>query len=337
MSNAAARAGETDGISCIVGWRGRDSPAGTSSESFAKFRAVALNEVVSRDALLTFQLQFQNLQGRALAASHQQFPCCGCNFRRAQAVACDLSSQHLQVLAAKSGIGPGPRLKSAKAIQNFRTRAREINEPIFLLQDWSEGRSRIVLGLRPDRSAFQPEYCFYRQGRSNFGELWRECFSRVVRLDSQFFLQKDVSGIEAGVDAQRSDASRGFSVRDRPLDRRGTAVPRQKRRMKIDIPERWELKHPLRNDAAIANHDDGVRLYGIELLAELVIRLDSVRLRDRNSEGNRALLYGLGYKLEAASLGAVGLSDDQTNSESRCGELLECGNGKSRCAAKNEI
>ena len=98
--------------------------------------------------------------------------------------------------------------------------------------------------------------------------------------DCEFLLQKDVAGIEAGVDAHRGDAGDGFAARDGPLNRRGTAVFRKQRGVQVDVAERREIEHPLRNDAAVADDDDGVGLECGELGAKFVVGLDAVRLSD---------------------------------------------------------
>ena len=95
-------------------------------------------------------------------------------------------------------------------------------------------------------------------------------FCGVVRCDGQFLLQQDVASIETGVDAHRRHAGHGLTLCDRPLNRRRAAVFRQKRSMKIDIAKRRKIKHPLRNDAAVADHDDGIWFKGMRAAREIL-------------------------------------------------------------------
>ena len=100
---------------------------------------------------------------------------------------------------------------------------------------------------------------------------WGEGLGGVVGRDGEFLLEEDVAGIEAGVDAHGGDAGDGFTVRDRPLDGCGAAIFREQRGVQVDVAERREIEHPLRNDAAVADDDDGVGLEGGELGAEFVV------------------------------------------------------------------
>jgi hypothetical protein len=98
------------------------------------------------------------------------------------------------------------------------------------------------------------------------------------------------AGVEAGVDAHRRDAGDRFSASDRPLHGRCAAVLRQQRGVQIDVAERRQVKHPLRNDAAVADHDDRIGLEGAELRAKFVVGFDSVGLRDGHSQLQGGLL-----------------------------------------------
>src|ERR1017187_6077238 len=106
--------------------------------------------------------------------------------------------------------------------------------------------------------------------------------------------------------------------------------------MEIDVAEWREIEHPLGNNAAIANDDDGGGLQRGELGAEFVVGLDAVRLRDRQVQSQRRLFDRRGNEFEAASLGTIWLSYDEMNAEPSFDELLECGDGEARRAAENE-
>ena len=60
--------------------------------------------------------------------------------------------------------------------------------------------------------------------------------------------------------------------------------------MQVDVAERREVEHPLRDDAAVADYDDGVGLEGGELRAEFFVGLDAVGLGDREIQFQRGLL-----------------------------------------------
>ena len=82
--------------------------------------------------------------------------------------------------------------------------------------------------------------------------------------------RKNVAGVEAGVDFHCRYPSDGFALRNRPLDRRSAAIFRQERSVQVDVAERRKIEHPLRNDAAVTDDDDGVGLERGELSAEIV-------------------------------------------------------------------
>ena len=89
--------------------------------------------------------------------------------------------------------------------------------------------------------------------------------------------------------------------------------------MQVDVAEGREVEHPLRDDAAIADDDDGVGFDGGELGTELIVRLDLVGLRDGKIQFLRGLFYRRSDELEAASFWAVGLGDDEVDTMARRG------------------
>ena len=107
-----------------------------------------------------------------------------------------------------------------------------------------------------------------------------EGFGGVVGGDCKFLLEEDVAGVEAGIDAHGGDAGDGLTVGDGPLDGSGAAIFREQRGVQVDVAEWREIEHPLRNDAAVTDDDDGVGLEGGELGAEFVVSLDAVGLSD---------------------------------------------------------
>jgi len=112
------------------------------------------------------------------------------------------------------------------------------------------------------------------------GEARGESFRSVVRRNGKLLPEEDVASVEAGINAHGGDSGDGFAVRNGPLDRRGAPVFRQQRGVQVDVADRREIEHPLRNDAAVANDDDGVWFQGGELGAEFLVSLDAVGLGD---------------------------------------------------------
>src|SRR6266567_266760 len=207
-----------------------------------------------------------------------------------QAVSSWPGFQYLQGLAAEFGVSSWPGLKAANTVEDFGGGAGKIYEAIFFFENWGEAGSRVVLRTRMDGSRLQPMQGFDDKIGSDSGEARSEGLRRVVRRDGEFSLQEDIAGIESGVDSHRCDSSYGFAVRNSPLDRGRTAVFREQRCVQVDVAERRQIEHPLRNDAAVADNDDGVGLEGGELSAEVVIVFDALGLRDRKVQLQRRLL-----------------------------------------------
>src|SRR5438094_410644 len=106
--------------------------------------------------------------------------------------------------------------------------------------------------------------------------------------------------------------------------------------MQIDVAELRQIEHPLRNNAAIADHDDRIGISLLQVCAQLFVVLDLFRLVDRQTGFFSRPLHRRCDKLESAALRAIRLSDYQADSE-RLGKLLQSGDRKSRSAAKNQI
>ena len=139
---------------------------------------------------------------------------------------------------------------------------------------------RVDLGARVKRTCLKAAQSLDHEIGADRSEARSEGFGGVVGGDRKFLLEEDVAGVEAGVDAHGGDAGDGFAVCDGPLNRSGAAIFREQRGVQVDVAERREIEHPLRNDAAVADDDDGVGLEGGELGAEFVVGLDAVGLGD---------------------------------------------------------
>ena len=235
------------------------------------------------------------------------------------------------VWAPGQGWKPRMRLKISVA-----EREKSI-EAVFFFQDWGEGGLRVVLRARMNGAGLQAAQGFDHEIGADGGEARGEGFGGVVGGDGKFLLQEDVAGVEAGVDAHGGDAGDGFAVGDGPLNRRGAAIFREQRGVQVDVAERREIEHPLGNDAAVADDDDGVGLEGGELGAEFVVGLDAVGLGDGKVQFQGGLFDGRWDEFEAAAFGAVGLSDDEMDAESGGDKFLERGDGEARGSAENEI
>ncbi len=72
------------------------------------------------------------------------------------------------------------------------------------------------------------------------------------------FCKQNVSGIESGIDAHGGDAGHAFAAGDGPLNRRRAAILGQQRRVQVEVAQRRQIDHPLRNDATVADDDDCV-------------------------------------------------------------------------------
>jgi hypothetical protein len=71
-------------------------------------------------------------------------------------------------------------------------------------------------------------------------------------------LQEDVACVQAGIQAHRGVAGDGFAVGDCPLNGSGAAVFGKKGGVQVDVAQAREVEHPLGDDAAVADYDDGI-------------------------------------------------------------------------------
>jgi len=209
--------------------------------------------------------------------------------------------------------------------------------PSSFFQDRRECSLRVVLLARANGIGLQSLQSFDHQIGTDRGEARRESFSSVVRRDPELLLHQDVAGVEAGVDAHGGDARHCFSMCNRPLDRSCAAIFRQERRVEVDVAERREIEHPLRDDAAVADDDDGVGLEGDELSAEFFVLLDSVGLGDGKVQLERRLFDRGSDKFETAAFGTVGLSHDEVHAESGVNQCFQRRYGEERRPAEDEI
>ena len=72
-------------------------------------------------------------------------------------------------------------------------------------------------------------------------------------------LQQHVAGVEPLVDAHGGGAGDRLAVGHRPLDGSRAAVFGQQGGMQVEVAPSRQVQHPLGNDAAVGDHDDGIR------------------------------------------------------------------------------
>ena len=106
---------------------------------------------------------------------------------------------------------------------------------------------------------------------------------------------------------------------------------------RFKFPNRRQIDHPLRNDAAVADDNDRFRTDLFQSRAKLGVILDPLRLHDRHSQLQRQLLYGRETQFHAAPARPVGLRDDQVNPMSLLCEYSQSGHCELRCTAENQI
>ena len=106
--------------------------------------------------------------------------------------------------------------------------------------------------------------------------------------------------------------------------------------MEIDVAEGRKVEHPLRNDASVADDDDGVGFDGGELGAEFVVGLDAVGLRDGKIQFQGGMFDGRRDEFEAAAFGAIGLGDYEVDAVIG-GEFFERRDGEAWGSAEDEI
>jgi hypothetical protein len=80
--------------------------------------------------------------------------------------------------------------------------------------------------------------------------------------------------------------------------------------MDVDVAEAGEIKHPLGDDPAISDDNNGIRSNGLQTGAKLRVVLDVLRLEYRKAEAGGKLLDRRNLKLLFAAGWAVRLGED---------------------------
>src|SRR5581483_8903846 len=217
MSKATVRAGEMSDLAfwAAIGLRARTVVRRRClrSESLSGNQPVSPDEVSCGHTLLAFQLDFEQIKpGSATAADQQaiatpqQFadPHIRSMFER-------FSSADLKLLAAEDGVRARPRLESAQAIVDFECAPIEVDETVFLLEDWRTTCLSMVLRNRLDCSVLEPAQRIDHQFGAGRRQARSQRFRRVFRRNRFLSLLKDVPGIQPGVYAHGSNARYTFA------------------------------------------------------------------------------------------------------------------------------
>src|SRR5581483_3405240 len=307
------------------------------AETLAAEHTVSIHELGSRHSLLSLGLQFHDLKRCTGAASHNEVALPEDKLAGLEALEFDwFCPANLKLLVAKRRVRARPGLESPQSIVDFVGRAAKVNRAIFFCEDGSQGSLGVVLWARPHSSSLQSAKRFDHQVRPDFSQSNRQRLRRVLERDRHLALQEDVPGIQAGIDAHRGHTGYGFAIRDSPLDGSGPAILRQKGRVQVQISQRREINHPLRDDAAIADHNDPVRFQVGESGLELLVLLDLVGLHYRNPQACGGLLDRRRREFHAASPGPVRLRNYQAYRKSGVCEPLQRRNCKLWRAAEDE-
>src|SRR3954470_20070079 len=107
--------------------------------------------------------------------------------------------------------------------------------------------------------------------------------------------------------------------------------------MSVQVAERGQVDHPLRDDPPVSHHNDGLRLRPFQLRAEFCIVLDGLGLHDLQPMFRRTLFDGSWRDLLSAATRTVRLGNYEPYLVSGCDEGIERGNGELRSAAKDYI
>ena len=116
----------------------------------------------------------------------------------------------------------------------------------------------MILRTRLERALLQALQSLHHQLGAGRRHARRQSHSGIFGRDGDFLLQQDVAGIQAFIQPHGGDAGHALAVGDGPLNGRGTAILRQQRAVQVQVAVARQIEHPLGNQAAIGNHDDGL-------------------------------------------------------------------------------
>jgi hypothetical protein len=105
----------------------------------------------------------------------------------------------------------------------------------------------------------------------------------------------------------------------------------------IDVAEAREIEHPLGDDPAIGDDNNGVWSDGFQMGAELKVVLDALRLENRKAEASGKLLDEGNLKLLLTASGAVRLGKDQGDFVAGINQGLQAGDGEFGGSTEDEF
>ena len=162
-----------------------------------------------------------------------------------------------------------------------------------------------------ERPHSQPPKGLNHQIGADGRQLRAQSFGGVFQSNRHLALHQYVAGIKAGIDAHGGNPGDRFAAGDCPLDGRCAAIFWQQRRVQIQVPEPRKIDHPLRNDAAVADDDDGVGANRGKLISEFHVVLDRCGLHYSKTQADRPILHGRDGYFHSAPAGPIGLRDHQ--------------------------
>ena len=142
-------------------------------------------------------------------------------------------------------------------------------------------------------------------------------------------------GIEGLDDPHNRDAGLAVPRDDGTVHGSRTAVARQQRGVHIDEAQRRQCQHVLGQDPAVRGDDAEVGLQAAKLTEKEAV-LETGGLQDRQRGRNRARLDRRIGRLLAAPVRPIRLRHDTDDGMRRLQQGVERGNGKRRCAEKDD-
>src|SRR5579864_7350074 len=142
-----------------------------------------MDEIAHGHALLAFRLHLEQGQRRSSSATHEQTIVLDQEFSGRKGMRRRCCVPDVQISAAKSGEGTGPRLKPTQAIPDFLCRVPKIDPAIFFLEDGRESCFRIILRARTNCASLQSAQSLDREISADSGQRESKTLSRICGVD----------------------------------------------------------------------------------------------------------------------------------------------------------